>query len=478
MTSVKRNTLPLVVDLDGTLIRTDLLLESFYAALRQNPFLILRIPFWLMRGKATLKINLAMYAYIDSKTLPYHSAFLTYLKDEHARGRVLVLATASIKKYADAIAAHLGIFNEVLATQGAFNLKGKNKLKTLVEKYGEKGFDYAGDDPADLHIFPHARKAILVNPSVVTLKTAQEISDIEKVFQSENKISLKRLVKAMRLYQWVKNSLLFVPLMTSHNWDDSSILIQMALGFISFGMCASGGYIFNDLLDLNADRNHPRKKNRPFASGDISIWRGSALMVALQLGGLALAAFLNMEFLVLLVLYCAMSLAYTLYLKTYVLIDVLVLASLYTVRIVAGSILAEAPLSFWLFAFSIFIFFSLALVKRCSELIALSKADRKYAGGRDYSVSDVEYLREMGIASGYMAILIVAFYINSPDVILLYKNPKVLWLICPILFYWVSRLWLKTGRGEMHDDPIVFSIKDKGSRFVGFTIAIIVLFAI
>ncbi len=475
---MKRHIQPLVVDLDGTLIKSDILLESFYSALRCKPLLIFQVPFWLLKGKAFLKTRLAEFAVIDPQTLPYHKEFLNFLIHEHNQGRILILATASLKKYADAIAGHLGIFTEVLATDREANLKGKNKLKVLIEKYGDKGFDYAGDDPADLHIFPHAKKSILVGASPSTVSAARSISDIDKIFLSESKFSFKKLLKAMRLYQWVKNALMFVPLMTSHNWDDHSVLLQLALGFLSFGMCASSGYIFNDLLDLNADRQHPRKRNRPFANGDISIWQGSALIVILQVFGLAIAAFLNKEFLALIIIYSALSLAYTLHLKTYVLIDVLVLASLYTARIVAGSILAEAPLSFWLFAFSIFIFFSLALVKRCSELFALAKTNRVYAGGRDYSVSDSEYLREMGIASGYMAILIVALYINSPDVSVLYKNPKMLWLICPVLFYWVSRIWLKTGRGEMHDDPIVFSIKDKGSRFVVFVMVLIVLLAI
>lgn len=472
------NNIPLVVDLDGTLIKSDILLESFYAAIRSSPKVIVQAPFWLLSGKAYLKIQLAKHAIIDPKVLPYHSKFLAHLQEEHRQGRTLVLATASLKKYADDIAAHLGIFKEVLATEEGVNLKGKNKRKVLIEKYGEKGFDYAGDSSADLHIFSHARKAIVVCASNSTLTEAKRTADVAQVFGPDSKASLKTYVKAMRIYQWVKNSLLFVPLLTSHNWDDSSVPFQMLAGFLSFGMCASGGYIFNDLLDLTSDRYHPRKKNRPFASGDISIWQGSAMLVFLQLCGLALAFWLNPMFFWVMALYCSISLAYTLHLKTYVLIDVLILASLYTFRIVAGTILAEAPLSFWLFCFSIFIFFSLALVKRCSELITLSKTNRVYAGGRDYSVSDNDYLREMGISSGYMSILIVALYINSPDVALLYKNPKVLWLICPVLFYWVSRLWLKTGRGEMHDDPIVYSIKDRGSRFVLAAIVIIVLLAI
>ncbi len=475
---MSRSDIPLVVDLDGTLIRTDLLLESLYAMLRQEPVRILNVPLWLLKGKAHLKDQISQRSHIDEKTLPYHAEFLSYLRKEHQQGRRIVLATASSSKFARAVAQHLGIFTDVLASDNTHNLSGKNKLKVLVKEYGEKGFDYAGNEGADLHIFPHARKAILVNPSGGVLAVAQKSSQVEQVFVSEKKNSLRLYLKAMRLYQWVKNILLFVPLVTSHSWNESTAVTHVLLGFLSFGLCASGGYIFNDLLDLGADRSHPRKKARPFASGEASIWSGSVLMVVLQLGGLAIAAAMDLKFFGLLALYCVISLSYTFHLKTYVLIDVIVLAALYTLRVLAGSVLADAPLSFWLLAFSIFLFFSLALIKRCSELVTLAAAKTQYAGGRDYSVSDLASLREMGVASGYLAVMIVALYINSPEVSVLYSRPQVLWMICPVLLYWISRLWLKTGRGEMADDPIVFSIKDKGSRFIAMVMVLIVLLAI
>lgn len=469
--------IPLVVDLDGALIKTDLLLEGSYAMIKENPLLILRLPSWLLRGKVYFKDQVAKRVRINVRSLPYHADFLEYLRKESSRGRKLILATASVKKLAESVSNHLGIFSDVLASADKINLSGREKLKVLLERYGEKGFDYAGNARPDLHIFPHARNAILVNPASGVLSAARKTSNLEQLFNSGNGNALVYF-KAARTYQWVKNLLLFVPLTTSHNWNNSSAIASVVLGFVSFSLCASGGYIFNDLFDLAADRNHPRKRHRPFANGDIPIWNGSALMLVFQVIGLSIAFALNRNFFALLVVYLLINFAYTFHLKTFVLIDVLVLAGLYTLRIISGSILANVPLSFWLLAFSIFLFFSLALVKRCSELLTLSKNNSESAHGRDYNVSDMGYLREMGIASGYLAILIVAFYINSSDVALLYSRPKMLWMVCPALFYWISRIWLKTGRGEMVDDPIVFAIKDKGSRIVLEAILFIILLAI
>lgn len=474
---MKKTELPLVVDLDECLIKTDLLLESFYAMIKESPLTVLCLPVWLLRGRSYFKTQIANRVKINAKLLPYHADFLAYLRNEFSQSRKLILATASVKKFAESVADYLGIFSEVLASDEKLNLSGKNKLKLLLEKYGEKGFDYAGNGGPDLHIFPHACNAILVNPSRGVLKDAQKNSQIQEVFTS-NHVNFLTYLKAIRTYQWVKNILLFVPLVTSHNWNNISALMTVILGFISLSICASGGYLFNDFLDLDSDRNHPRKKQRPFASGEVSLLTGSLLMVALKIIGLGIAFVLSWKYFFLLVLYLLISFAYSLHLKTYVLIDVLVLAGLYTMRVVMGAVLADVPISFWLFAFSIFIFFSLALVKRCSELMTLSKTNKDYAEGRDYSVADIGYLREMGIASGYLAILIVALYINSANAPVFYSHPKALWMICPALFYWISRIWLKTGRGEMLDDPIIFSVKDRGSRFVAAAVLIIILLAI
>ncbi|MBI4707807.1 MAG: UbiA family prenyltransferase [Candidatus Omnitrophica bacterium] len=469
--------IPLIVDLDGTLIKTDLLLEGLYALLKRNISLIFIIPFWLMRGKACLKYQIATRFDIDAKSLPYNEPFVEYLHKEFHNGRELILATASYKILAQKVANHLGIFSHVLASDKNLNLSAKQKLKVFLAEYGEKGFDYAGNAKPDLHIFPYARNALLVNPGNVTLKKAEKISTVHKVFKDTSNRFLVYL-RAIRVYQWLKNLLLFIPLFTSHEWYNGSMVIKGIAGFTAFSLCASGGYLFNDFLDLPSDRNHPRKRNRPIASGDISIISGSVLMIILPLMGLAIALFMNWTFFCILIGYLALTLTYTIYLKSFMLVDVLVLAGLYTIRVIAGGEVMNVFPSFWLLAFSIFIFYSLALVKRCSELVTIDKIGDETARGRDYRVTDLSYLKAMGITSGYLSIIVVALYINSPEVTVLYYKPKVLWLICPLLLHWISRLWLKTGRGEMTDDPIMFALRDRVSQYIAIASAVIIFLAI
>lgn len=468
---------PLIVDLDGTLIKSDLLYESFYALLKQNPLMIFLIPFWLFKGKAYLKYHIAARVNIDVNSLPYNKDFLEFLYNEHHKGRELILATAASKSLAQNVARHIDIFSNVLASDKDINLSSKQKLKVLLAQYGEKGFDYAGNAKADLNIFPYAMNALLVNPSGFVLKKAKGSSNVHKVFGDRSNRFILHL-KAIRVYQWLKNLLLFVPLITAHEWHNIPMVINGLAGFMAFSLCASGGYLFNDLLDLPSDRIHPRKRNRPLASGDISLISGSIIMLVLPLIGLAIAACMNWKFFGILIAYLALTLAYTIYLKTYVLIDVLVLAGLYTIRVIAGGEAMNVTPSFWLIAFSIFIFYSLALVKRCSELFTLDKIGSKSAKGRDYHITDLGYLNIMGIASGYLSIIVVALYINSPDVLKLYYRPRFLWLLCPLLLHWISRLWLKTGRGEMTDDPIIFALRDRASQFIAFAAAVIIYLAI
>lgn len=464
---------PLIVDLDGTLIRTDLLVECLYQLVKERPILLFALPFWLVRGKAYFKKQVSSRVPINPSVLPYHEAFLQYLRAEFERGRTLILATASFRTAAARVSAHLGLFSEVLATDENVNLSGPRKLERILGMYPRGGFDYAGNAKPDLHIFASARNAILVDPEPGVLAATRKLAPVQHVFQGST-AGLKVYFKAIRAYQWVKNILLFVPLLTSHQWTNFSLVERDVFGFLAFSLCASGGYLFNDLLDLPADRHHPRKRHRPLASGQLSILTGSALMLLLPLAGLLIAGFLGPVFGLMALLYLVLSVSYTVHLKGYVLIDVLVLAALYTLRIVAGAEIIHVRLSFWLLAFSVFLFFSLALIKRTSELSLLSANGSGSASGRDYHVSDLSSLRDMGIASGYLTILVVALYVNSPEVAALYRRPQVLWLTCIGLFYWISRLWLKTGRGEMTDDPIVFALKDSGSRYIALAMALVI----
>lgn len=466
--------LPLCVDLDGTLIKSDVLIESFFALIKHNVWFVFLIPFWLLRGKAYLKQQIADHVELDVRLLPYHQEFLDYLRQQHKTGRRLILCTASHSKFARQIAEHLGVFNGILASDGRTNLSGSKKLERLRAKFGERRFDYAGNSRADLHIWPYTRRAILVNPEPGIQVAAKRITSIERVFDDRRCGVIKEYLRALRLHQWFKNLLVFVPLFAAHQFGNTSLLLQAVVGFFAFGLCASGVYLLNDLLDLPSDREHPRKRSRPFASGTISIKSGTLMIPVLLLAAFGVAWALPVEFGVVLGMYYALTLTYSLWLKRTVLVDVMVLAGLYTIRIIAGAAAVSIVPSFWLLAFSMFIFLSLAMVKRYSELLELQGSDQQTIKGRGYQVVDLATLNSLGAASGYLAVLVLALYINSEDVKRLYTHVEMIWLLLPLLLFWVSRVWLAAGRGKMHDDPLIFSLKDWVSRWVA-TLTVVIL---
>lgn len=468
---------PLCVDLDGTLVRTDLLVESWFALLKRSALLAFVAPFWLITGKARLKHEIAHRVDLDVQSLPYDKAFLEYLRDQYQQGRQLVLTTASHEKYAKQVAEHLGIFNEVMASNGQTNFSGAEKHRLLVERFGNGGFDYAGNSRADFEIFPHARRSILVNPEPGVEQTAKRFGNVESVFRHESGGSVA-YVHAMRPHQWIKNLLVFVPLAAAHELGNLALLGQAILAFVAFGLCASSVYLLNDLLDLTADRAHMRKRSRPFASGAASVKVGVALIPLLLAAAVGVAAVLPISFLAALVVYYFSTLAYSLWLKGKVLVDVLVLAGLYTLRILAGAAAVAIAPSFWLLAFSMFLFLSLAMVKRYSELLDLMGAGKNAAKGRGYEVTDLATVQSLGAAGGYCAVLVLALYINSDDVRISYARPEMIWLLCPLFLYWISRMWQRAGRGEMHDDPIVFALKDRISRWVGVALVLVVAAAV
>jgi len=469
---------PLVVDLDGTLIRTDLLVESVFALLRHNIFFMFLLPMWLFRGKAHLKHQIASRVDMDARLLPYHDEFLDYLKAEHATGRSLMLATASNEKYAEAIALELGIFQEALASNATVNLSGRRKLERLRELFGNHGFDYAANAMVDLPLWEAAQSAVLVNPERGVKKRAEQRCKISRVFDDRTGSPIKRYLKALRLHQWSKNLLVFIPLLMAHRFAEPSLIGQALLAFLSFGLCASSVYLLNDLLDLPDDRKHPTKRHRPFAEGSISIINGALLIPGLLVAAFALATLLPVEFVQVLALYYIVTLAYSLRLKRAALVDVLTLASLYTIRIIAGAAAVSVAPSFWLLAFSMFLFLSLALVKRYTELRIMQQQERTRLTGRSYIATDLETLSQFGSASAYMAILVLALYINSEAVRDLYRIPEVIWLLCPLLLYLVMRIWLLARRGEMHEDPVVFVIQDRRSQWLVATGAILLWLAI
>jgi 4-hydroxybenzoate polyprenyltransferase len=468
---------PLFVDLDGCLIRTDLLWESCFVVLKANPLCVFLLPLWLLRGRAHLKREVARRAGVSPDLLPYSSELLEFLRSEKRSGRRLILATSADAILAQKIVDHLQLFDAHLASNGSLNLSGRHKLNAIREHCGSAEFDYAGNSRIDLDIWPHARAAILVNASAATERAARRTAVVERVFPHV-RASVKDYLGALRAHQWLKNVLLFVPLLAAHAWRDLAAVEAVVVGFIAFSLCASGNYIINDLFDVTADRIHPTKRQRPFAAGTIPILVGLAMSISTIVVGLLAALWVGWSFVGILLLYMAVSLAYSMRLKTLVLIDTITLAGLYTLRVLAGGAATGIPISFWLLALSMFLFLSLALVKRWSELTMLAQSGALATTGRDYRVSDLPGLGSMGVASGYLSVAVFALYIQSPDVALRYTHPQALWLLCPIMLYWISRMWLKAGRGEMHQDPLIYAVRDGASRWLAVAGVIVVIAAL
>ena len=468
------NSHPLVIDLDGTLIRTDMLHESALKALRDSPVDVFRIPYWLSTGKATLKQRLADRTNVDPVSLPYNHELLDWLKQQRDQGRVLILCTASDVSIATAISDHLGIFDEVMASDGITNLAGKNKAAALEQRFGHAGFDYVGNSSADLQVWRRARRAVVVNASAELAKKAGTCCEVERIFPSPV-LGFTAWRRVLRVHQWLKNLLLFIPLFAAHQFTNLDTWLTLALALISFSLCASSVYIANDLLDLESDRQHPRKRNRPFASGLVPVWMGILLAPLLVLLSFALGSYVGGTFLPWLLCYFALTCAYSWGLKRLVLVDCLTLAMLYTLRIVAGAAAAGMALSFWLLAFSVFLFLSLAFVKRYAELqVQLLNAKQK-VHGRGYYTSDAPLVQMLGITSGYAAVVVLALYLNSDAVVQLYRSPEFVWGTVPVTLFWVSSMWLHAHRGEMHDDPLVFAVKDKASLLAGVALVVVLL---
>jgi len=454
-------TIPLCVDLDGTLARTDFLLESFFVLLKQSPLSIFLCFYWLLRGKAYLKDQIALRVTIDVGVLPYNRQLVDYLRDARSAGRPLYLCTASNQRFASQVAAHFGLFSGVLASNACMNLRGKHKADALVEQFGDHGFDYCGDARADVPVWRRARQAIVVGDPQIA-KAARKVN-AQIVFFEEKRQLLPLVLKEMRVHQWVKNVLIFIPLLSAHRFNDLQAVLAACIAFASFSLSASSVYLLNDMLDLDADRRHARKRSRPFASGRLPLSLGIVLTIALLAAGGALATLLPWQFGAVLIAYMAATVAYSFVLKRLTLIDVFTLACLYTVRVIAGGECANIALSYWLILFSVPLFLSLAMLKRYVELEAMFQQGKTEAAGRGYITQDMSILRSFGTAAGYLSVLVLALYLNSPELKLLYRHPKMLWAVFALTLYWISRIWMLAFRGQMHDDPIVFTFKDRAS---------------
>jgi len=467
--------IPLCIDLDGTLVRTDLLAESALRAIKEQPVAALSAGFGLLQGRAHFKHRLAGLVDLRVDLLPYHPAVLALAAAAKSAGRPVVLVTAANRKYAQQIALHLGFFDAVHASDETTNLAADAKAGLLVQRYGEGGFDYVADAKTDVAVWRHARRAVVVDPQAGVLSGLVRLNIAHEVLSQRSPVV--GLLRALRPHQWLKNTLVFLPLLAAHLYLDPAALLGAGLAFVSFSLTASAGYIINDLLDLDADRQHARKRGRPFACGDLPLIWGPVLIVLLLAGGGVTGALLSPLFLLVLLTYFATTLVYSLYLKRQPTLDVLTLAGLYTLRVIGGTAAIGVEPSFWLLAFSMFLFLSLAYLKRYAELETLRRDGGAWAAGRGYGVRDLELVRELGIPAGYGAVLVLALYINSPQVGVLYNHPKLIWLICPLLLYWIARTWTIAHQGLTHDDPLVFAIADRGSQVILVVCALILWLA-
>jgi 4-hydroxybenzoate polyprenyltransferase len=467
---------PLCVDLDGTLIRTDLLVECALALLARSPLLLFAMLAWVLRGKAYLKREIARRVELNVVTLPYNHDVVTWVREQQLL-RTTVLCTASDVTLANRVADHIGGFDAVIASDGLRNLSGANKAAVLVDLYGKSGFDYVGNAAVDLHVWKAANAAVVVESGSRLSAAAARLTRVERTF-NQPPTSVHYWLKALRVHQWIKNVLVFLPLLAAHRVFDPKAILSAILAFICFDLCASSVYVTNDLLDLNADRQHRRKKHRPFAAGSIPIYQGPLAACLLLLAAFLLAWLLTPAFVLMLLGYYVLTTAYSFKFKRVVMLDVVVLALLYTTRILAGAIAIQSRPSFWLLAFSMFIFLSLAMTKRYTELLAAQQSDNLKAAGRGYEVQDLPLIQSLGGASGYLSVLVLALYIDSTASHSLYRHPHYLWLLCPLLLYWVSRTWAIAHRGLMHDDPVVFAIMDNVSRILLLIAAAVVVLSI
>jgi len=457
---------PLCVDLDGTLVKTDTFAQALLLLIRTRPATLFAIPRWTANGLASFKRRVAQEIQLDPSALPFHPGLLTFLKSEREKGRELVLVTASDALPAHAIAAHLGLFSDVMASDGVINLKAERKRAALVARFGEKGFDYAGNATDDLTVWESAAGIIAVDPCAPVRRALKNRP--ARIFE-DRPAKLKSWLKALRVHQWTKNILVFLPMLLAHELTTPALYTKAVLAFFAFSFAASAIYIFNDLFDLHADQHHPRKKNRPFAAGNLSLLAAAVAAPLLVLAALGVSLRLPFSFTAVLLLYLVITTLYSWRLKQLALLDVMTLAGLYAIRILAGTAAYGVETSTWLIAFSIFLFFSLAMVKRYAELreASESSSDTVRVRGRGYCEADLPLLAGFGAGSGCVAVLVLALYINSEKVVQFYKNPALLWLLCPLFLYWIARIWLLASRGEISDDPLDFAARDRQTWLIG-----------
>ncbi len=456
---------PLVIDLDGTLIRSDTLWEQVMVMLKRTPWDLIRLLSWLSNGKASFKHALARHSMIDPTHLPYTDSVLALIDREGPR-RPIILCTGANERVAQLVAEHLGVFSGIMASSPSVNLTGRIKHDALVERFGTKGFDYVGNDLPDLEVFRSARHAMVVNPTRRLSRRLRGSPDITSL-ASPPQGAPRDYLRALRPVQWAKNTLVFVPMLATLESSTSGTVLKSGIVFVAFGLLASSVYVLNDLVDLGADRQHPRKRLRPWASASLPLQHALLLVPVLMISGLAAGLALSPLVAAILALYWACTSLYSFWLKRVPLLDTLVLAGLYTFRILAGAAAILVVPSVWLLSFSMFLFLSLALAKRHSELLERADAGT-FASlpGRGYRPEDLSVIVSQGAASGYAAVLVLTLYIDNGGVRGHYRHPEVIWLICPLVLYWINKLWLNSQRREIREDPVTWALTNRVSRAI------------
>lgn len=465
----------LFVDLDGTLIRTDLLFESLLRLIRRNPLYLAVIPFWLLRGRAWLKHQIARRVKIDAAGLPYNEEFLAWLRRQRDGGRAMTLISASNQSYVDAVSEHLGLFEAAVGSDAETNLKSRRKLRRI-EEMGGGDFAYAGDSRADLPIWSRAKQIVMVNCApAVSRRFASRESDVLN-FGSASAV-FRPLLRAVRPHQWLKNTLLFVPLILSHQLTQPELLFASAIGFIAFCLCTSSVYLLNDMLDLDSDRAHRTKRRRPFAAGELPLAAGFIAAPALLLGAFLVSSLLPADFRLVLLIYWLLTCLYSFALKRIFLVDVATLATLYALRVAAGAEAIEVVTTNFLIAFSLCFFLGLALVKRVTELVNLQTQATEAVSGRAYRRSHEPLLSVIGGLASVLAVVVFAFYINAPATTRLYGSPLILWLICPLLIVLLGRIWRLARAGRLHEDPVLFAVEDRFSQSIVLATGVLIWLA-
>ena len=468
--------IPLCVDLDGTFIRTDMMMESIALLILKRSFFLFIIPFWLLKGRYYLKSKLLEYVLPNIKLVPINPKIEEFVISERKKGRYIILVTASMQEIANQFKNYYNIFDEAIGSKDDINLVGKTKADYLINRFGRRGFDYIGDSDKDFYVWKSANIAHIVNQNERFINRLREITNIGIVWDLLPKSKFQNFISEIRTYQWTKNLLIFLPLILAHN-TNANVYINALLAFFSFSFAASAIYLFNDLMDLDSDREHSTKKNRPMAAGNFPIISAFRWILILIITSLLIALLLHKEFLIVLIMYLVITLVYSIKLKKIYIIDIVVLSILYTFRLIAGSFSTNIPISEWLAGFSLFFFLSMSALKRYVEIKNNLDSDQKAIKGRAYITDDLQIIQNSGISSGLISVMIFFLYINSSKVVQLYNSPEILYLIIPLIVYWILRVWFLAHRGLMNEDPVLFAIADKRSYLFIISILLILMFS-